>query len=114
MFVSGAFVKVSLMLSGRQIKKTKTSVVHRTLAPVYNEAFVFDIPVKRLGDVSLVVRLLNVEPDKQGDEQIRSGKTIGKATIGPDAKISIGLHHWNCMMTSPRKPIAQWHPLLIR
>ncbi|KAK3726858.1 hypothetical protein QZH41_010521, partial [Actinostola sp. cb2023] len=109
------FVKVSLMVSGRQIKKTKTSIVSKTLQPVYNEAFVFDIPVHRLSDVSLVVRVLNTEPEGEGEgEKVRSGKTIGKSVIGPDAKISIGLHHWNCMMTSPRKPIAQWHPLLLR
>lgn len=99
------------MLSGRQIKKAKTSIARKALQPVYNEAFVFDIPVHRLSDVSLLVRVLNTELDS--DEAVISGKTIGKALIGPDARNSIGLHHWNCMMTSPRKPIAQWHPLLL-
>ena len=108
-FISaGPYVKVSLMLAGRQIKKTKTSVQTKTLNPVYNEAFVFDIPLHRLSDVSLLIRVLN-SPGK-GEEE--SGRAIGKATVGPDARTSIGLHHWNCMMTTPRKPIAQWHPLL--
>lgn len=104
------FAKVSLLVSGRQVKKTKTSIARKTLQPVYNEAFVFDIPVHRLSDVSLLVRVLHSEP--QGEKDI-DGKTMGKAIIGPDAKNSIGLHHWNCMMTSPRKPIAQWHPLML-
>ncbi|XP_032223540.2 synaptotagmin-10 isoform X2 [Nematostella vectensis] len=97
-------VKVSLMVSGRQIKKTKTSVMHGTLRPVYNEAFVFDIPVERLSDVSLLVRMLHSDENRC--------QTIAKTVVGPDSQTSIGLHHWNCMMTSPRKPIAQWHPLL--
>ncbi|XP_031552154.1 synaptotagmin-6-like isoform X2 [Actinia tenebrosa] len=104
------FAKVSLLVSGRQVKKTRTSIVRKTLQPVYNEAFVFDIPVHRLSDVSLLVRVLHSEAQGEKD---KDGKTIGKAVIGPDAKNSIGLHHWNCMMTSPRKPIAQWHPLML-
>ncbi|XP_078359910.1 synaptotagmin-6-like isoform X2 [Oculina patagonica] len=99
------FVKVSLMLAGRQMKKTKTSVARNTLLPVYNEAFVFDVPIDRLSDVSLLVRVLD-----NGDG--KRPRTIGKSIVGPDAQTSIGLHHWNCMMTTPRKPIAQWHPLV--
>lgn len=103
------FVKVSLMLAGRQLKKTKTSVANNTLLPVYNEAFVFDVPIDRLSDVSLLVRVL----DSSAGEASRLGaQTIGKCIVGPDAHTSIGLHHWNCMMTTPRKPIAQWHPLV--
>lgn len=103
------FVKVSLMLAGRQMKKTKTSVARNTLLPVYNEAFVFDVPIDRLSDVSLLVRVLNTH---QGDGRRPQTRTIGKTIVGPDAQTSIGLHHWNCMMTTPRKPIAQWHPLV--
>ena len=97
------------MLSGRQLKKTKTSVAKNTLAPVYNEAFVFDVPIDRLSDVSLLVRMLDTNTE---DGRRPQTKTIGKAIVGPDAQSSIGLHHWNCMMTTPRKPIAQWHPLV--
>ena len=97
------------MLAGRQLKKTKTSVATNTLLPVYNEAFVFDVPIDRLSDVSLLVRVL----DSSAGEASRLGaQTIGKCIVGPDAHTSIGLHHWNCMMTTPRKPIAQWHPLV--
>ena len=95
------------MLAGRQMKKTKTSVAKNTLLPVYNEAFVFDVPIDRLSDVSLLVRVLD-----NGDETRSQTRTIGKSIVGPDAQTSIGLHHWNCMMTTPRKPIAQWHPLV--
>ena len=105
----GPFVKVSLMLAGRQMKKTKTSVARNTLLPVYNEAFVFDVPIDRLSDVSLLVRVLDTY---HGDGRRPQTRTIGKTIVGPDAQTSIGLHHWNCMMTTPRKPIAQWHPLV--
>lgn len=108
-FALDPFVKVSLMSSGRQLKKTKTSVAKNTLAPVYNEAFVFDVPIDRLSDVSLLVRMLDTNTE---DGRRPQTKTIGKAIVGPDAQTSIGLHHWNCMMTTPRKPIAQWHPLV--
>ena len=97
------------MLAGRQIKKTKTSIAKKTLNPVYNEAFVFDVPVHRLSDVSLLVRVLDKDLE---EEETGSGRLLGKVVVGPDSHTSIGLHHWNCMMTAPRRPIAQWHPLL--
>ena len=98
------------MLAGRQIKKTKTSVAKKTLNPVYNEAFVFDVPVHRLSDVSLLVRMLDRESIDDGETG--PSRLLGKIVVGPDSHTSIGLHHWNCMMTAPRRPIAQWHPLL--
>ncbi|KAJ7379294.1 Synaptotagmin-9 [Desmophyllum pertusum] len=97
------------MLAGRQMKKTKTSVARNTLQPVYNEAFVFDVPIDRLSDVSLLVRMLDTNT---ADGKRLQTRTIGKSVVGPDAQTSIGLHHWNCMMTTPRKPIAQWHPIV--
>ena len=73
-----------------------------------NEAFAFDVPIDRLSNFSLVVRVLD-----SGDRvSLPQTRTNGKAIVGPDAQTSIGLHHWNCMMTTPRKPIAQWHLLV--
>ena len=38
------YVKVYLMYNGQRIAKKKTHIKKRTLNPVYNESFIFDLP----------------------------------------------------------------------
>ena len=38
------YVKVYMMYNGQKLAKKKTHVKKRTLTPVYNESFVFDLP----------------------------------------------------------------------
>lgn len=38
------YVKIYLQYNGQRIAKKKTHVKKRTLSPVFNESFVFDIP----------------------------------------------------------------------
>ncbi|KAM3187078.1 hypothetical protein ACTXT7_003043 [Hymenolepis weldensis] len=42
--LSDPYVKLSLMLQGRRIKKKKTTIKKCTLNPYYNESFSFDVP----------------------------------------------------------------------
>lgn len=39
------YVKIYLLYNGQRIAKKKTHVKKRTLSPVFNESFAFDIPV---------------------------------------------------------------------
>lgn len=99
-FYLGPFLKVSLMLNRKQVKKIKTSVKSKTLNPVYNEAFIFDVPSQHIGNVNLYMRVVNDRENQQ---------VMGKVIIGPNAKCIMGVHHWERMLLSPRKPLAQWH-----
>lgn len=38
------YVKIYLLYNGQRIAKKKTHVKKRTLSPVFNESFAFDIP----------------------------------------------------------------------
>ncbi|XP_013780146.1 synaptotagmin-10-like [Limulus polyphemus] len=100
---SDPYVKVSLMCQGKRIKKKKTSVKKETLNPVYNEALVFDVPAENIEDVSLIVKVLNY--DRVGTNEMMGCCAIGNGCIG------LGRDHWMELLDSPRKPIAQWHPL---
>lgn len=40
---SDPYIKVSLLHSGKRIKKRKTSVVRNTVCPTFNEALIFDV-----------------------------------------------------------------------
>lgn len=55
------YVKIYLLYNGQRIAKKKTHVKKRTLSPVFNESFVFDIPSggECLENVSLEFLLLD-------------------------------------------------------
>lgn len=52
-FILDPFVKINFLVDGTRISKKRTHMKKRTLNPVYNESFVFDLP-------STVVDLHNV------------------------------------------------------
>lgn len=60
-FLSDPYVKVYLIWKGRKMKKKKTTVRHNTLYPVYNEALVFDVPEDNIGEVSLLVKVIDYD-----------------------------------------------------
>lgn len=53
MHILDPFVKINFLVDGTRISKKRTHMKKRTLNPVYNESFVFDLP-------STVVDLHNV------------------------------------------------------
>ncbi|XP_071824646.1 synaptotagmin-1-like isoform X2 [Apostichopus japonicus] len=101
--LSDPYVKISLYMNNKRIKKKKTTIKKRTLNPYYNESFGFEVPFEQIQKVTLVVTV--VDYDKLG-----SSEPIGKVTLGCNAT-GAGLRHWSDMLASPRRPIAQWHTL---
>lgn len=98
------YVKVSLMCQGKRIKKRKTSVQKNTLHPVFNEALVFDVPQESVEDIYLLVKV--VDYDRIGSDEL-----MGCCGLGPTFN-GQGRDHWYEMLENPRKPVAQWYPLL--
>ncbi|XP_049938971.1 synaptotagmin-10-like [Schistocerca serialis cubense] len=101
---SDPYVKVYLLCEGKRIKKKKTTVKKATLCPVYNEALVFDVPAENIEDVSLIVNVIDY--DRIGPNELMGCTAIGASFIG------VGRDHWLEMLDNPRKPVAQWYPLL--
>ncbi|XP_077999814.1 synaptotagmin-1-like isoform X1 [Glandiceps talaboti] len=102
--LSDPYVKLSVYMGGKRMKKKKTSIKKRTLNPYYNESFVFEVPFEQIQKVTLVVTV--VDYDRMG-----SSEPIGKVVLGCNAS-GAGLRHWSDMLASPRRPIAQWHTLV--
>ena len=86
----------------RTVKTVVTNTVKASLSPVYNEAFVFHVPVERVKDSYIIIRIVTKQ-EGEGD------KPIGKVLIGNHAESNLGRKHWEAMILSARKPIAQWH-----
>jgi len=54
------YVKLALLQGDRRLLKKKTHVKKRTLSPVYNESFIFDLPAGvTLEGLALQVQLLD-------------------------------------------------------
>lgn len=101
------YVKVSMIMGGKTLKKRKTVINKKTAFPVFNEAFVFTILPTCLDRVSFMLSVYTV-PRLGG-----SKKLIGRAVVGPYMySTGQGLAHWNDMLSSPRSAVAQWHTLI--
>lgn len=60
-FIPDPYVKIYLIYNNQRIAKKKTHVKKRTLNPVFNESFVFDLPKGEdgLGNITLEFMLLD-------------------------------------------------------
>ncbi|XP_017104760.2 synaptotagmin-4 [Drosophila bipectinata] len=103
------YVKIYLLYNGQRIAKKKTHVKKRTLSPVFNESFAFDIPAAEgtgatLEGVSLELMLLDWD-------RVTKNEVIGRLELGGPNSTSTALNHWNEVCNSPRRQIAEWHKL---
>lgn len=101
--LSDPYVKIHLLQNGKRLKKKKTTVKKNTLNPYYNESFSFEIPQDQMPKIQAVITVLDYD-------KIGKNDAIGKIWVGNKAKGG-ELRHWSDMVSNPRRPIAQWHPL---
>lgn len=100
------YVKMYLLYNGQRIAKKKTHVKKRTLNPVFNESFVFDVPAApnaTLDHVSLELLVLDWD-------RVTKNEVIGRLELGC-AGAGSARHHWREVQAAPRRQIADWHKL---
>merc|ERR1712173_464113 len=104
--LSDPYVKIYLLHKDQRISKKKTHVKKRTLNPVFNESFVFELPhlEEGLKNISLEFMLLDWD-------RVTKNEVIGRLELGGDKCEGTALHHWNEVLASPRRQIAEWHKL---
>ncbi|EEB16035.1 synaptotagmin-4, putative [Pediculus humanus corporis] len=100
------YVKMYLLCNNQRIAKKKTHVKKRTLNPVFNESFIFEIPAgaEKLDNISLEFLLLDWD-------RVTKNEVIGRLELGGEKATGTALHHWNEVCNSPRRQIAEWHKL---
>ncbi|XP_049318763.1 synaptotagmin-2 isoform X2 [Astyanax mexicanus] len=101
--LSDPYVKIHLLQNGKRLKKKKTTVKKNTLNPYYNESFSFEIPQDQMQKIQAVITVLDYD-------KIGKNDAIGKIWVGNKSQ-GTALRHWSDMVSNPRRPIAQWHPL---
>ncbi|XP_060565038.1 synaptotagmin-7-like isoform X3 [Ruditapes philippinarum] len=100
---SDPYVKLWLCFGKERIEKKKTSIKMRTLNPVYNESFMFEIQWDKIREASIEVTCMDF--DKLGRNEM-----IGKVLLGSKSG-PLETRHWNDMISKPRQQVAQWHLL---
>jgi len=103
---SDPYVKIYLHHQNNRSAKKKTHIKKRSLNPVFNESFIFDLPTKdgSLGDVQLEVIMCDWD-------RITKNEVIGSLVLSCESEDATALAHWQEIQKSPRRPIAQWHKL---
>ncbi|XP_041980400.1 synaptotagmin-4 [Aricia agestis] len=100
------YVKMYLLYNGQRIAKKKTHVKKRTLNPVFNESFVFDVPAAPAAALDHVaLELLVLDWDR-----VTKNEVIGRLELGAEGAGS-ARHHWREVQNAPRRQIADWHKL---
>ena len=84
--------------------KWKSSVKRKTLIPVYNEAFQFDILGKDINDLVLEVLMMDYDRFSKND-------MVGKVVLGGTATGESELRHWQDMISSAPQVVSQWHTI---
>lgn len=100
------YVKIYLLYNNQRIAKKKTRMRKRTLSPVFNESFVFDIPndADGLNNVSLEFMLIDWD-------RVTRNEVIGRLEFGGPKCQGSALNHWREVCGSPQRQIADWHKL---
>jgi Ca2+-dependent lipid-binding protein len=113
-------VKIYLSYNGQRIAKKKTHIKKRTLNPVFNESFIFDLPSSSAAD-SLspssgqhqyggVLAGISLEMVVLDYDQMTKNEVIGRVEIGANSGDTESCH-WAEVVSYPRKQIASWHHL---
>lgn len=100
------YVKIYLVHNGQRVSKKKTHVKKRTLNPVFNESFVFDLPATATSLDNISLEFLVLDWDR-----VTKNEVIGRLELGGTKSGGTALHHWNEVLSSPRRQIAEWHKL---
>lgn len=114
------YVKINLFINNKRIAKKKTHSKKRTLNPIYNEIFSFDLSEYLPAESSestedfvdlaawqnIKLELLVIDYDR-----ITRNENIGCLTLSINDEDATVRKHMKDMLTSPRKQIACWHKL---
>ncbi|XP_024061269.1 synaptotagmin-11 isoform X3 [Terrapene carolina triunguis] len=98
------YVKVNVYYGRKRIAKKKTHVKKCTLNPIFNESFIYDIPVDLLPDIS--IEFLVIDFDRTTKNEV-----VGRLILGAHSITTGGVEHWREVCENPRKQIAKWHSL---
>ncbi|KHJ49187.1 C2 domain protein [Trichuris suis] len=102
---SDPYVKLLLKSETNKIRQAKTEVKKRTLNPVYNQLFRFNLSYEEMAGVSLCVQVWDKDVGKHDD-------FIGSLELGTSARGEC-MKHWIECIQNPNKIVKRWHRLTV-
>ncbi|XP_031564509.1 synaptotagmin-1-like isoform X2 [Actinia tenebrosa] len=97
------YIKISLFCDGIRISKANTRVKRKTLNPIYNEKFNFNVTSDQISLTTVVLKVVNHYDVTHG-----GGGGLGQVILGYNSQGS-GQEHWNAMVESPGRHVEKWH-----
>lgn len=97
------YVKIWLLRDGKRVEKKKTVVHQKTLSPVFNSNFTFNVPFEHIRRTSLLISVM--DHDFIGINELMGQLLLSCKSSPVEAK------HWNEMLTKPRQTLEKWHLL---
>lgn len=98
------YVKLALYCDGVRLSKANTRVKRRSLNPVYNEKFNFNISADQISLTTVMLKIVNHSEINTG------GGSLGTAILGFDS-FGSGQEQWKSMIESPSRHVEKWHKL---
>lgn len=96
-------VKVWVTVDDKVVGKHKTKRKSQSTCPIFNEALTCTVEPAAVRQAVVNVAMLN-------DSRQASKREVGQVVLGMQSK-SEGVRHWNDMLATPGKHIAEWHEL---
>lgn len=102
--IADPYVKIRLLYRGKKKRKWKSRVIKKTLSPVFNQDFAFDIANMDIHNITLKLIM-------KDEDMLSKNDTIGKVEFGDNADHATGRSHWKDMIANPYTRITRWHSL---
>ena len=102
--LSDPYVKIYLLHKGERISKWKSTIKKKTLTPIYNEPFQFDV-------AGMDVDLMQLQLTLFDHDVLGSDDVMGAVEFGTNSNHHTGRLHWIEMTSSPRNQVCFWHSM---
>lgn len=106
MFPSDTYIRIHLYDKGGLLHTWKSSTKPKTLSPVFNENFQFDISGKDISNIVMEVDVMHHDHLSLSKDDI-----LGKIVFGSMLKGGSQFKHWKDMISSSPQLISQWHSI---
>ena len=85
--------------------RRKTKGCRKNNSYIFNEKLVFEVDSEALTNATLTFEV------SRGDSKLRYETKVGVIKLGLDSSQALEMRHWDEMLATPQKQIAEWHQL---